>query len=359
VYQGSIFLGDGFLLKDEEAARLIRSDIRNSEVIFPIINGQELNNEPDQKPGRKIINFRNWSRERAEEYEQPFAIVEERVRPERERQNDVGGREFWWRFLRPRMEMASKIQELDRCFAAARTTKHLNFSVVPTNYIFSDALYVFTTERWDLYAAVQSTVHEVWARKYSGALKQDLRYSPSNCFETFAFPDDIWNEENAVLAEIGERYHEHRKKLMLMLWLGLTKIYNLFHDPELSLEIVQATSGKDEDIAREGYTGLLELRCLHAEMNNAVLDAYGWDDLDLGHDFHEVETLPENDRTRYTISPAARKEVLKRLLALNHERAAEEAAKQTAEKGTKKKRGKKTQHPQPDHSLLAAGPLFD
>ena len=67
-------------------------------------------------------------------------------------------------------------------------------------------------------------------------------------------------------------------------------------------------------------------------------DAYGWTDLNLGHDFVEVETLPENDRVRYTISPAARKEVLKRLLALNHQRAKEEGAKAPA---TKAKGGKK------------------
>jgi hypothetical protein len=54
-------------------------------------------------------------------------------------------------------------------------------------------------------------------------------------------------------------------------------------------------------------------------MNNTVLKAYGWEDIDLTHDFYEVDYLPENDRVRYTISPDARKEVLKRLLKLNHE----------------------------------------
>lgn len=73
--------------------------------------------------------------------------------------------------------------------------------------------------------------------------------------------------------------------------------------------------------AERGYQGLLELRRLHRELDLAVRDAYGWQDLDLGHDFHEVETLAENDRVRYTINPIARKEVLKNLLALNHARA--------------------------------------
>lgn len=70
---------------------------------------------------------------------------------------------------------------------------------------------------------------------------------------------------------------------------------------------------------------ILELRRLHRELDTSIRDAYGWQDFDLSHDFIEVETLPENDRVRYTVSPAARKEVLKRLLALNHKHAAEQA----------------------------------
>ena len=113
---------------------------------------------------------------------------------------------------------------------------------------------------------------------------------------------------------------------MHALWLGLTDIYNLFHARDLSAELVAKVSKKPADVARAGFDGLLELRRLHVALDNAVRDAYGWTDLNLGHDFVEVETLPENDRVRYTISPVARKEVLKRLLALNHQRAKEEAA---------------------------------
>jgi len=117
----------------------------------------------------------------------------------------------------------------------------------------------------------------------------------------------------------------------------MSHIYNLFHARDLSPAKVAKVSKKPGDEAEPGYEGLLELRRLHVELDIAIRDAYGWQDLDLGHDFHEVETLPENDRLRYTISPAARKEVLKRLLALNHARAAEEAASMPI----KPKRGKK------------------
>ncbi|MFN5379264.1 MAG: hypothetical protein ACK5BQ_10930, partial [Ignavibacteria bacterium] len=87
----------------------------------------------------------------------------------------------------------------------------------------------------------------------------------------------------------------------------------------------------------EAIAGINELRRLHVELDIAVRDAYGWQDLPLDHDFYEVETLPENDRVRYTISPAARKELLKRLLELNHKRAAEEAAAMPVKKGKKSK----------------------
>jgi hypothetical protein len=91
---------------------------------------------------------------------------------------------------------------------------------------------------------------------------------------------------------------------------GLTKTYNRFHDPE----------ERAEDIAT--------LRRLHTEMDAAVAAAYGWHDLDLEHGFHATK-----QGTRYTISEAARREVLDRLLALNHERYAEEVAAGLHDKG--------------------------
>ena len=87
VFQGSIYLGDGFLLTHDDAKRMGASDPRNAAVIMPIINGKELNNEPDQAPGRSIINFRDWPLERAQEYPEPFSIdCGEKSNPDREKQ---------------------------------------------------------------------------------------------------------------------------------------------------------------------------------------------------------------------------------------------------------------------------------
>ena len=323
MYQGSIFRGDGFLLSHEEADELIQRDYTSQNVIRAIINGRELNGEPNQAPGRSTIDFFDMTEEQAKRYREPYSIVESLVRPVRLALDDKTAinrdhRDRWWQYAFVRESLYNKMRHLPRCFAAARTTKHLNFSAMPTNYVFSDAIYVFTTDRWDLFSVVQSTIHEVWARKYSGSLKQDLRYSPSKCFDTFTFPSGLWQTPDTNLSETGERYHTHRKELMQLLWLGLTKTYNLFHARDLSPEMVGKVSKKDADTAVAGFEALLELRRLHVALDLAVRDSYGWKDLDLEHDFHEVETLPENDRVRYTLSPAARSKVLQRLLAENH-----------------------------------------
>ncbi len=120
------------------------------------------------------------------------------------------------------------------------------------------------------------------------------------------------------LDDIGERYYQHRQAIMLARQEGLTKTYNRFHDP------------------RETSEDIVQLRALHREMDEAVARAYGWDDLDLGHGFHETK-----QGLRYTISEEARREVLGRLLTLNHERYAEEVAQGLHEKGAKKAKGKR------------------
>jgi hypothetical protein len=88
VYQGSIFLGDGFLLTHEEANSLIHDDSHNNNVICKVINGDEINNQPTQLPRRSVINFHVWTEAEASRYTSLFSIVEQRVKPERMKQKD-------------------------------------------------------------------------------------------------------------------------------------------------------------------------------------------------------------------------------------------------------------------------------
>lgn len=329
LFEGSKFLGDGFLLEHTEAAAMIERNADLAQIVFPVINGDELNNEPLQEPQRSIINFFDWPMEKAEGFGEAFERVRTLVKPVRDADNRAVRRERWWQYAERAVGLYDGIRGRERCFIVARTTKHLNFSASPSRRVFTDALKVFTTDSWSAYAVVQSTLHEVWARKYSGSLETRLRYSPTDCFLTFAFPRNPASE--SALAAIGETYHEHRRALMRDLWLGLTDLYNLFHDPALTSELVTESRGDRATITGdEGFARLQRLRELHRELDQTVLTAYGWHtDSDFGpalalrHDFHPLDFLPENDRIRLTLHPEARREVLARFLKLNHQRAAE------------------------------------
>ena len=163
-------------------------------------------------------------------------------------------------------------------------------------------------------------------------MKDDLRYTPSDCFETFPFPPG-W-ETNARLEEIGRAYYDFRAALMVRNDEGLTKTYNRFHDKH------------------ERDPELLRLRELHDALDRAVLDAYGWTDLrptcEFLLDYEEEDEAQDEARPtrrkkpyRWRWPDEMRDEVLARLLALNQQRAEQESATQEATPPTKKNRARK------------------
>jgi hypothetical protein len=306
---GSYVLGIGFVLDPAEAATLLREDPRNSDVICPYLNGEDVNSRPDQSPSRWVINFRDWEEERAARYSACFGIVRERVRPYREKNNRATYRRLWWLFGERQPTMLEATRNCKSVIVAALVTQHLCPVIVPNASVFAHKLCVFPDSSGRMFAALQATIHEVWAREHGSSLDTRLNYSPTDCFGTFPIPKSLDG-----LDAIGERYHAFRADIMKSRKDGLTATYNRFHDPKENAE----------DIA--------ELRRLHVAMDCAVADAYGWKELDLGHGFHTTK-----QGVRYTIAEAGRREVLARLLKLNHERYAAEVAAGLHEKGKKKK----------------------
>ena len=327
-FLGSYLYGEGFVLEPAEAKSLCASNPANCDVIAPYLIGRDLNNHPEQAAGHYVINFLDWSRERASRYAECFQILTERVKPFRDpivaAGKQVHEKDFW-KFWDKRLEKYATLRHLDEVLALSRVSKTLAFAFVPRNQVFADSVVILPFNNPAYLAVLQSNVHYFWIRRYCTTMKTDPNYGPSNVLQNFPLPCGL--EENNCLHSAGRVYHKHRKELMRSLWIGLTKIYNLFHARDLSPEMVAQVSKKDADAAAAGFEALLELRRLHAQLDLAVCDAYGWQDLDLDHGFYEIETLTENERVRYTISPAARREVLTRLLTENHARAEAEAKK--------------------------------
>ncbi len=74
-FQGSIVLGKGFVLEPLEAEVLIAKDPKNKDVLFPYLNGDDLNNNPNQTPSRWVINFFDWPEEKAKTYQDCYEIL--------------------------------------------------------------------------------------------------------------------------------------------------------------------------------------------------------------------------------------------------------------------------------------------
>ena len=357
-FVGSYVLGMGFTFDDtnkkgvanplSEMQRLIEADPRNGERIFPYIGGEEVNTSPTHAHHRYVINFgdfplcrmrlaKSWSamneRERKEcrhigrvpcDYPDPVAsdwpallnTVEQRVKPERVAlppknswNRSVARR--WWQFGADRQELHAAVSGLNRVLVISRIGNAFALTYLPNGMVCNEKIVIFPFNGPEVFVVLQSRVHETWARFFSTTLKDDLQYTPSDCFETFPFPDD-W-QTCPVYASVGEAYHEYRAALMIERNEGMTKTYNRFHDPY------------------ENGSEINHLRELHAAMDRAVLDAYGWTDISSDCDFfldYKIEETTWGTKKkpyRYRWPDETRDEVLARLLFLNAARAAEEA----------------------------------
>jgi hypothetical protein len=384
-FLGSKIYGQGFTFDDSGPAdddtpgipspiatmeRLIAENPKNAEVIFPYIGGEEVNSSPTHAHHRYVINFGERSEEKCRrEWPELMAIVEKKVKPGRLVQNREIRARYWWQFGETCPALYSAIDGYSKVMATARVSQTAGFCLLDSRQVFSEMLIAFTASSTFWFSLLQSRAHDLWSRLFASSMKDDLRYTPSDCFETFPFPaalldstasDPAYDATRQSLEAIGERYHQFRAELMVRNNEGLTSTYNRFHDPA------------------ETSSGLLELRRLHAEMDQVVLAAYGWSDVPtacgFGLDYLDTDEeaqLPDElqeridsgdlffwDATgaldfqsqlqahgaitgrrklpwRYRWPDAVRDDVLARLLALNAERYEEEVNLGLHSKGAK------------------------
>jgi len=340
-YEGFIPYGAGFLFCDRTDGAHPTSLLENiltrepaaKEVVFPYLGGEELNTSPDQQPNRMVIYF--GKRDLAEvERRWPtlLALVRETVKPERESKSRRIASMPWWQFLWPRPALWEDMKSVHRVLACSKVSKHLAFAYVDSHVLCSNRLIVFLIEAQSAFAVLQSRIHQIWANFFGGTHEDRPFYTPSDCYENFPFPRD-WAVSPALEAA-GRAYYEFRAALMIRNAEGLTKTYNRFHDPD----------ERDPDIAK--------LRELHADMDRAVLAAYGWTDLSMDSEFlldYEIDEEEWGDKKRpwrYRWPDEVRDEVLARLLELNAERAKEEARSgaDTTKKRTRKAAAKPTRN---------------
>jgi hypothetical protein len=325
-FVGVTVLGMGFTFDDDarseeanslaEMARLVKSNPKNQERLFPYIGGEEVNSVPTVRFSRYIVNFCTMSEEQARQYPDVLALLEKKVKPVRDGSQSTVNPRKWWLYARPATDLFAAVARLTRVVVRSLTSTHFStFTFLPTGVVFDQTLIVFPFDSSAGLGLLLSRVHECWAVFMGGSIKDDPRYNVKDCFGSFPFPPD-W-ESNAALEAASHDYYEFRSELMVRNNEGLTMTYNRFHAPD----------ERDADILR--------LRELHDVMDCAVLDAYGWTDIRPRCEFildyeDDEEATPgkvskKKKPWRYRWPDDIRDEVLARLLALNTQRAREEA----------------------------------
>lgn len=313
VFRGPTVGGEGFIVSSEERQEILGVLRKCEEVIKPFITGQDINQNPAQISDRWAIDFGDMEEDQAKSYKPCWDRLYSTVRLQRHG-NKIKQREiYWWKYIGRQEKLYKAIGDREFVLACGEVSKYWGVSWIKGGQVFAGKVVVFSLAGDANFAFLNSCFHVEWAEKTSSRLKADPAYSLSDTFETLPFPACLRSinflgvggndQEVKLLSAAGNKCQNLRMHVMNARQQGYTTTYNQIHDPgEVSSDIEA-------------------LRQSHVEIDIAVAAAYGWQDFDLGHGFYETK-----QGVRFTISESARREVLDRLLELNHQRHAEEVA---------------------------------
>ena len=235
-FRGTEIKGNGFILTPTEARLLIERHHRNQDVIVPYLTGEDINSRSNPSPSRFVINFREWDKAKAAQYEECFAVVTEKVKPFRDTITKQIHEADYWKLWDKRLESYARISALQRILVRSERGNMHSIAFVENVGVFANTVIVIGLSTFEAFACLQSSIHEEWCRRFGGAaLRTDMSYSAKSCFETFPFPVGVvhTDESNDIgrLTESGKRFYHLRQEVLLKKEDGLTQLYNRFHDP--------------------------------------------------------------------------------------------------------------------------------
>lgn len=318
VFVGPMPMGDGFYFRPqadveseynsiEDMEHLLSTEPACSTLIFPYIGGDDFLSLPQPQSGEFVFNFGNLTESEAMTFHGLYEIAKRKVLPKRAGNNRAARKNNWWKFGEQSTGLEEAKRSLSKVIVHAFTSTHVAFGLLDSRTVFPGPHCTICSGSMALLGVLQSRIHEEWVRMFGSSLKDDIRYTPSDCFETFPFPNEYQN--NQCIEELGKMYSVLRQEIMILNSEGLTKTYNRFH----------SSSEESEVIAK--------LRSLHEQMDQAVLNAYGWSDLRPVPEFladYDDDAGDASYRLRWPDN--IRDQILGRLMELNARNAADEAA---------------------------------
>jgi hypothetical protein len=288
--------GQGFVLTRNRAEALRLADGSDSVfMIKPLIIARDLAQNPKE---RFVIDaFGLLESDLLGRFPAAYQWLRERVKPERDNNNRAAYRKKWWIFGEPRAIFRKSLDGLPRYIVTPETSKFKFFTFIDSSVISEGSLIVFSFDDPYFLGILSGRVHVTWALASGGRLGvgNDPRYNKTRCFDPYPFPDPSEDHKTRI-RDLAERLDSHRKHWKeLHPSLTMTGMYNVL----AKLRSGEPLTDKDRTIHEQGLVSVLKQ--IHDDLDAAVFDAYGWP-RDLTDD-----------------------EILRRLVDLNRERAAEEA----------------------------------
>ncbi|WP_062374030.1 DNA methyltransferase [Halomonas sp. KX33721] len=316
--RGVMLFGSGFIVNPDEANQLgLESKPAYESVIRNYRNGRDMTQTPR---GVKVIDLFGLTADEAKtHYPSIYQWVVERVKPERDQNKDKSIREKWWLHGRPRPEWRDYSAGLPRYISTVETAKHRLFTFLDADILPDNKLINIALQKGEEFGLLSSRLHILWSLAAGSRLGvgNDSVYVKTRCFETFPFPE-LTDEQAAKIGQLAEQIDTHRKRQQAEHpTLTLTGMYNVME----KLRAGEELSAKEQTINQQGLVSTLLAD--HDALDRAVFNAYGWDDLAKALVGLPGATTPLPDKP--AAQAEAEEELLMRLVALNKQRAAEEA----------------------------------
>ncbi|MDB5685116.1 MAG: putative methyltransferase, partial [Sphingomonas bacterium] len=298
-FTGMYPLGSGFILDDE--ALQVSTASNDDAILKRFRTARDLAQRPR---GSRIIDF--YPRSEAEAREASPALYQwvlSHVKPERDVNPVAERRRNWWLFTRPIPDLRKALSSINRFIAVPRTAKYYTFQFIPSDTVVDTTVVAVASDDALLLGYLSSHIHKTWAVATGGRLGKgnDLRYQHQSTFLPYPFPADFPDALAVRTRTEAEALDALRKRVLAEHPdLTLTRLYNVLE----ALREGRALTAAERDIHDRGLVTLI--RQHHDAIDEGVADAYGWGDE------HRAGTLDEET-------------ILTRLVALNKERAAEEA----------------------------------
>jgi hypothetical protein len=267
--RGFMVAGAGFILDAAEAEQLRALDTKYWPLVRPFRNGKDLT---ARSRGSYVIDFGLRSEAEARAFPVVFDIVRDRVKPERDANQDKGRREKWWLFGRTNEDLRKALTGLRRYIATAETSKHRFFTFLDSDVAPDNAVVCIASDDAYVLGVLSSSLHLAWALAAGGRMgvRDTPSYNKGLCFEPFPFPDAT-DSPRAEIAAAAERIEAHRSSAVAAADdVTLMKLYDVVE----ALRTERTLTAAQQRIHMLGACGVL--KDLHDELDHAVASAYGW-----------------------------------------------------------------------------------